>query len=128
MLDKMDPKWEENLYRKQYGNLKEWVLDGKGIMSVFKLDGTSFRMRKRDTIQSWYDAGIIPDDAWEEYLVAYDQWLTNLLLIWKRTENNICSKCEKRYHISSTKGCKDGDHTPSYDFEKDEDVLNCKIE
>ena len=128
MLDTMDPKCEENLYRKQYGNLKECVLDGAGIMSVFKLDGTSFRMRKRSQIQACYDAGIIPEDAWEEYLVAYDKWLTNLLLICKRTENNICSKCEKRYHISSTSGCTHGEHTPSYDFEIDEDVLKCKIE
>ena len=35
MLDSMPAKCEENLYRKQYGNLKDCVLQGKGIMKVF---------------------------------------------------------------------------------------------
>ena len=97
MLDNMEPLCNENLYRKQYGNLKECVKDGKNIMKVFKLDGTSFRMQKRDKMQEWYDNGIIPEDAWENYLVAYDVYMTNLLSICKRTSNNICAKCTKRY-------------------------------
>ena len=44
MLDKLPPKCEENLYRKQYGNLKDCMLAGKnGIMKVFMLDGTCFK-------------------------------------------------------------------------------------
>ena len=43
MTDNMLPKCEENLYRKQYGNLKECVLAGRTIMSVFVLDGTCFK-------------------------------------------------------------------------------------
>ena len=43
MLDEMPPKCEENLYRKQYGNLKDCCLQGKGIMTVFQLDGTTFK-------------------------------------------------------------------------------------
>ena len=46
MLDKMPAKCDENLYRKQYGNLKDCVLHGKGIMKVFLLDGTTFRLRR----------------------------------------------------------------------------------
>ena len=46
MTDDLAPKCEENLYRKQYGNLKECVLAGKAIMKVFTLDGTAFRMNK----------------------------------------------------------------------------------
>ena len=129
MLDKMDSKCDENLYRKQYGNLKECVLAGDGIMQVFKLDGTSFRLQKRDQMQQCYDAGLIPEDAWQDYLVAYDIYMTNHLGIVKRTSNNVCSKCEKRYHTTVVKNCPSGgDHTPAYDFDKDEDVLKCKIE
>ena len=43
MLDNMPAHCEENLYRKQYGNLKECVLAGSTIMSVFELTGTCFR-------------------------------------------------------------------------------------
>ena len=46
MLDKLPPKCEVNLYRKQYGNLKDCVLQGKGIMKVFALEGTAFRFKK----------------------------------------------------------------------------------
>lgn len=46
MLDKLPAKCEENLYRKQYGNLKDCCLHGKGIMSIFQLDGTTFKFKK----------------------------------------------------------------------------------
>lgn len=46
MLESMDPLAPENLYRKQYGNLKECVLKGKAIMAVFQLDGTCFKFQK----------------------------------------------------------------------------------
>jgi hypothetical protein len=35
MTEKMPPKCPENLYRKQYGNLKDCVLAGKGIKRIF---------------------------------------------------------------------------------------------
>lgn len=35
MLESMDALAPENLYRKQYGNLKECVTKGKAIMAVF---------------------------------------------------------------------------------------------
>ena len=39
---KYDPKHDLNLYRKQYGNLKD-CLNTAAIKSVFKLDGTCFK-------------------------------------------------------------------------------------
>ena len=125
MLDNMDPKCDENLYRKQYGNLKECVLAGDGIMQVFKLDGTCFRMQKRDHMQECYESGLIEDSAWEKYLEAYDVYLENFLKILKRTNNNVCRKTGKRYHESTNK---DGEYEPTYDFSLDEDVMKCKIE
>jgi len=50
MTDSMPPKCEENLYRKQYGNLKECVTKGKGIMTVFQLDGTCFKFQKHHKV------------------------------------------------------------------------------
>lgn len=43
MLEEMHALAPENLYRKQYGNLKECVTKGKAIMAVFQLDGTCFK-------------------------------------------------------------------------------------
>ena len=67
MLDKLPPKCETNLYRKQYGNLKDCVLQGKGIMSVFQLDGTTFKFRKNRDVLPCIDAGILTPTAQERY-------------------------------------------------------------
>ena len=67
MLDKLPPKCETNLYRKQYGNLKDCVLQGKGIMCVFQLDGTSFRFRKNREVLACIDGGILTSTAQERY-------------------------------------------------------------
>ena len=64
MTDNMANDCEENLYRKQYGNLKQCVLDGKTIMTVFKLDGTCFKLQDLDTIKAVYEAGNMEEQAW----------------------------------------------------------------
>ena len=47
MLDNMEPLHPINLHRKQYGNLKDAVLQSPNIvMKVFKLDGTCFKFQK----------------------------------------------------------------------------------
>ena len=43
MTDNLDSKSEENLYRKQFGNLKQCVQASETIMTVFKIDGTTFK-------------------------------------------------------------------------------------
>jgi len=50
MTDKLPQKCAENLYRKQYGNLKDCVLAGKGIKRIFQIDGSSFKFQKHDSI------------------------------------------------------------------------------
>ncbi len=35
MLDELPAKSEENLYRKQYGNLKDCIMQGSNILKVF---------------------------------------------------------------------------------------------
>ena len=50
MTNKMPPKCEENLYRKQYGNLKDCILKGKAICAIFQIDGSTFRFLPHDTV------------------------------------------------------------------------------
>ena len=66
MTDNLPPKCEENLYRKQYGNLKECVLAGRTIMTVFKLDGTCFKFQKWEQIVAVNNAGNMEPEAWEK--------------------------------------------------------------
>ena len=67
MTDDLDPKCEENLHRKKYGNLKECVLASKTIMTVFNLDSTCFRLNKPDVVEKVYQAGNMEEEAYEKY-------------------------------------------------------------
>ena len=67
MLDDLDPLASVNLYRKQYGNLKECVSKGKAIMLVFQLDGTCFKFQKPQLVETAYQNGLIEDEAWLKY-------------------------------------------------------------
>eukprot|EP00349_Pseudokeronopsis_sp_Brazil_P005485 CAMPEP_0202958282 /NCGR_PEP_ID=MMETSP1396-20130829/2645_1 /ASSEMBLY_ACC=CAM_ASM_000872 /TAXON_ID= /ORGANISM="Pseudokeronopsis sp., Strain Brazil" /LENGTH=60 /DNA_ID=CAMNT_0049676271 /DNA_START=128 /DNA_END=310 /DNA_ORIENTATION=- len=60
----MDAKCEENLYRKQYGNLKDCILQGKGIMKVFKLEGTAFRFQSHPNVVACYESGILLEEGY----------------------------------------------------------------
>ena len=94
MTDNMPPKCEENLYRKQYGNLKECVLAGKTIMTVFKLDGTCFKFHKPDIVEAVYNAGNMNQDAWERYQEGRVTYLTKHLTMCKNFKMNICVNCD----------------------------------
>ena len=68
MLDNLPPKCEANLYRKQYGNLKDCLLQGKGIMQVFILDGTCFKFRRHPDVVKAFENGILTEEAGNKYL------------------------------------------------------------
>eukprot|EP00347_Sterkiella_histriomuscorum_P006207 403353651 len=132
MLDNLPPKCEENLYRKQYGNLKDCLLQGKGIMSVFKLDGTCFKFNKHAVVEEAYTQGILTEEAHSKYLEGRESYLLKHLQLMKDNEMNECRKCEQKYYIKANQEGQcyvgQGSHEPLYDFEKDpENVLNCTI-
>ena len=63
MTDDLDAKSEENLYRKQYGNLKECEIAGKTIMKVFTLDSTCFKLNKPQIVELVFNAGNMDQEA-----------------------------------------------------------------
>ena len=131
MQDNMETQCEENLYRKQYGNLKECVLAGATIMTVFKLDGTCFKFQKWEKIVAVNAAGNMESAAWERAQAGHVSYLTKHLGMCKQNRMNICKACEMKYHVAAEHtncGANNaGAHTPQYNFELDEDVLNCEI-
>ena len=101
MTDDLAPKCEENLYRKQYGNLKECVLAGKTIMKVFVLDGTCFKFRKPVIVEQVYNAGNLEESAWEKYKEGRISYLTKHLTLAKNNAMNICVNCEMKYYVKA---------------------------
>src|SRR5210317_1734613 len=61
-----DPKHELNLFRKQFGNLKDCVKQ-PAIQAVFCLEGTSFRFVHPTKVQAAKDAGILTETAWATF-------------------------------------------------------------
>lgn len=130
MTDDLEPKCEENLYRKQYGNLKECVLAGKAIMKVFTLDGTAFRMNKPAVVEQVYKAGNMEEEAWLKYCEGRKLYMTKQLTMCKNNAMNICRHCDIRYYVKANKDCgkkKDTKCEAQYDFTKDDNVLNCEV-
>lgn len=130
----LPPKGDANLYRKQYGNLKDCITQGKGIKKVFVLDGTCFKFRKHLEVCTAHDAGILTESAFARYLEGRTSYLLKHLNLMKSTSMNECKKCEMRYHIrgnipgNCNASLPDGIHDPKYDFTKDpSNILNSEI-
>ena len=123
MLDNMDPQCEENLYRKQYGNLKDCCLAGRGIMSVFQLSGTAFKFAKWEKIVEANANGILESEAWSKAQQGRISYLNKHLNLCKTNKMNICRACEMKYYQAAEHlncGANDsGPHTPTYDFTLD---------
>jgi hypothetical protein len=94
MLDHLPPKCEANLYRKQYGNLKDCILQGKGILQVFNLDGTCFRFKKHAEVMTAYKNGAMTEDALSRYLYGRNEYLLKHLNLMKDNDMNECAKCD----------------------------------
>ena len=131
MQDNLHAKSEENLHRKQYGNLKECVLASRLIMSVFKLDGTCFKFQKWDKIIAVNATGNMEPEAWEKAQQGHISYLTKHLTLCKQNRMNICKKCDMKYYDAAQNtrvcGVDEGRCDPRYDFTIDPDnVLNCE--
>ena len=132
MTENMDSQSAENLYRKQFGNLKECVLAGPTIMSVFKLDGSAFKFQTWDNIVAVNAAGNLEPAAWEKAEEGRKAHMIKMLNLCKQQNMNMCKTCNGRYYKAAEQnGCNSNDggaHTPKYDFTLDPDnILNSEI-
>ena len=132
MLDKLEPLSEYNLYRKQYGNLKECITKGKAIMAVFQLDGTCFKFLKPKLVADAHEKGLMEEEAWNGYQEGRKSYLQKHLTLCKDNNMNLCSKCDQKFYVAGNRpgACwvDQGIHNQMYDFTKDPaNVLNCEI-
>ena len=71
MQDNLAAQSEENLYRKQFGNLKQCVESGPLIMSVFKMQGTCFKFQAWENVVAANEAGNLEPAAWAKAQEGY---------------------------------------------------------
>ena len=129
LQDKYDPKDELNLYRKQFGNLKDCAKTPATSM-VFVIDGTAFKFKHPTEVEAAFNAGILSEQAWATYQDGRRQHLTKHLTLCKDNKMNVCKNCEIKYFLTANQSgaCTKGDaHEPQYDFSKSENVLECEI-
>ena len=70
-MQKLDPKHNVNLHRKQYGNTEASLKQGVP-KPVYIVDGTIIKMKAYDEVKAVYDAGKISKSAFDRYQKAYD--------------------------------------------------------
>eukprot|EP00829_Urostomides_striatus_P013331 TRINITY_DN3670_c0_g2_i1.p1 TRINITY_DN3670_c0_g2~~TRINITY_DN3670_c0_g2_i1.p1 ORF type:complete len:120 (-),score=25.24 TRINITY_DN3670_c0_g2_i1:5-364(-) len=75
----LPPKCEENLFRKQYGNLKT-CMKLPTIETVFFLDSNLVKFQSEEKMKACKDKGIISQADYEKYLASLKIYWTHQLL------------------------------------------------
>jgi hypothetical protein len=125
----LEPKCEVNLFRKQYGNLKD-CYKNKSFQAIFRIDANIIIVRKLAEIEAAMAAKVISEKEVALYKEAFLKFTIKERSVWKINDMNVCKVCGSSYkEIINKKGqCKTGDeHKPSYDWKKDGDVMKCNI-
>ena len=87
-LQKLDPKHNLNLYRKQYGNSDQCFKQIK--YPAFILDAMVVKLKKYDEIQSLYSQNVIGKTAWEIFSAAWNASQEKQKEIMKINGENKC--------------------------------------
>ena len=128
MTNKMPPKCPENLYRKQYGTLKQCIAAGKGICAIFYLDNTVMKFHKHDKVMA--NQHLFAPEALDRYLQGRQSYLQKHLTLAKNNNMNICARCETKFYTNGNPAdaCMgDRRHEAAYDWSLSENVIECKI-
>ena len=91
-----------NLYRKQFGNLKDCV-QKDATKRVFELEGTNFKFVHHTKVEEAYTAGIFSEAAWNKFQAGRTIFLTHTLTMAKGAKQNICKICECTYFVTANK-------------------------
>ena len=66
VMEKMPTKCEENLYRKQYGNLKG-ALNTDAVQAAFTVSGPLIQFRDEETITALHESGAFSEEDYKLY-------------------------------------------------------------
>ena len=128
-LQTQDPKSEINLFRKQFGNLKD-CMKNIHVDKVFKLDGNILYFQSKEKLEQALKEKHITSANYELFLKANDIFWISKLSLYKQNGQNICKICNlpyvEKYNVKGD--CNPANpHFPKYDFLKSTNVLDCII-
>jgi translation elongation factor P/translation initiation factor 5A len=63
-------------------------------MSIFYLDGTTFKFKDHETVEQAYDDIKMSTTAWNRYLEGREVYLLHHLTILKEKDMNWCKVCK----------------------------------
>ncbi len=124
-----------NLYRKQYGNLKEMFNKEHRFLDVFSLDGDQVCLRDVGAAEAAAKTGLISSAVLAKIVALHKGKAVHDAETLKTNHENECVTCHAQYkellntdtNALCTKPTK-GKHKPMFDWTKNaNDVLACKI-
>ncbi len=89
----------------KFESLEECIVQSKGVMVVFELEGTTFRLKRSKYIEAAHKGGVVTAEALAKYNVGLAFHLTKWGNLLKEKKMNLCKSCEKRYEeANNTEG------------------------
>jgi len=87
-MQKLDPKDNINLFRKQYGNTEKSLKEVK--KPIYKLDSMIVKLRPYDEVKSLYQQGVMLQHHFELYDKTYHENETKKMEVLKLNGQNVC--------------------------------------
>jgi len=88
MMQKLDPKHNINLFRKQYGNTEKALKEVK--KPIYILDNMIVKLKPYQDVKSLYQQGVMLDDHWNLYDQTYADNEKKKIEVLKINGQNIC--------------------------------------
>jgi len=118
MMQKLDPKHNINLFRKQYGNTEKCLKEVK--KPIFILDNMVVKLKPYDAIKSLHSQGVMLDNHWNNYDKTYAENELKKIEVLKINGQNVCKTCGETYKTIINKmgicGEEKGIHQPLHNF------------
>ncbi len=88
MMQKLDPKHNINLFRKQYGNTEKSLKEVK--KPIYILDNMIVKLKPYADVKSLYHQGVMLENHWNLYDQTYAENEQKKIEVLKINNQNVC--------------------------------------
>lgn len=113
----------------QYGNL-EHVFSYEHLSPIFFIENSVIRLQPLSSLEQALADEYLPQDLFDQCATMHRTKRVHDLTTWRNIGKNECRRCRIAYSTlaNTARACEGNvNHEPSFDFDKNEDVLQCGI-